>query len=229
MKTPRELRLLIEFEAMKALRSPYALFDYSCADLTPKEGAAFAQHSIPTSVIEEGLSGFLPPEEFERRFPGRPPEKYLISYSCTGLERLKDGTFQERSKHLMEVVFGWRYPSERPSFIWLTNIWHPNFRTPYICLEGRPFAVGLPLTKIVQEVGRMIQYQNYNIHSPLNHDAAEWASQTTHQFPVDKRDILDGRREVGVPQTTKEELLVELIDQEMDGDQLIELIGPESE
>ena len=229
MKTPREVRLLIEFEAIKALRSPYALFDFLCADLSPKEGAAFAQHSIPPAVIEEGLPGFLPPDEFERRFPGRAPEKYLFSYSCIGLDRLQDGTFQKITKHLMEVVFGWRYPLERPTFIWLTNIYHPNFRTPYICLEGRPFAVGLPLTKIVQEVGRMIQYQNYNIHSAMNRDAAEWASQNAHLLPIDKRDILDYRREVGSAQANREELLVELIDQDMEEDQLIELIEPENE
>ena len=56
----------------------------------------------------------------------------------------------------MEVVFGADYPSKPPTFVWLTPIWHPNLRRPYICLEGRPFAVGWTLDLIVQEVGRLV-------------------------------------------------------------------------
>src|SRR6266566_8677745 len=139
MKTPRDLRLLNEFKAMKALRSPYCLFDFRCADLSDEEGLAFGSHNITVDLIERAWPNFLTAEEFERSYPTDPPEKYLIRYSCIGLERTNDGAIVKSNEHFMEVVFSWRYPAEQPNFIWITPIWHPNFKNPYICIEGRPF------------------------------------------------------------------------------------------
>ena len=72
--------------------------------------------------LRVNLSRFLTPDEFEKRYPGLPPEKYLIRYTCTGLEEAEDGTKNQISEHMMEVIFGWEYPAERPAFIWLTPI-----------------------------------------------------------------------------------------------------------
>ena len=121
----------------------------------------------------------------------------MIRFNCKGLWQLDDGKIVEAPYHLMEVVFGADYPSKPPTFVWLTPIWHPNLRRPYICLEGRPFAVGWTLDLIVQEVGRLVQYQTYNVNDPLNFEAAEWARQNTQRFPVDDRDLLDSRIRVG--------------------------------
>lgn len=229
MLTPREQRLLSEFERMKALRSPYSLFDFLCADLTAAEATEFLHSKLPFDVIKKALPDFLEPEVFEERHPGIPPEKYLVLYKCKGLVRSEKGVITEEARHMMEVVFGWRYPTEPPTFIWLTNIWHPNFKGSHICIEGHTFAVGLTLDQIVPEVGRMIQYQNYNVKDPLKQEAAEWARQNAHLFPVDNRDILDARRKVGGRQEhLTDEPLVELVQhgnvQMQHPDQLIELI-----
>lgn len=197
MVMPRERRLLTEFEAMKALRSPFALFDFHCANLTTKEGAEYLRASMSGNIIKAGLLDFISPEEFEAEYPGRAPDKYLITYHCKGLVQQGDGSITESSLFHMEVVFTPRFPGEPPRFIWLTpNIWHPNFDGTYICLEGRSFAVGLTLDLIVPEVGRMVQYQNYNVRNPLSQQAAKWAAQRISRFPIDKRDILDYRKEV---------------------------------
>lgn len=226
MPTARESRLLSEFEGMKALRSRYCLFDFRCADLSAHEatGVRFG-NSAPIR-----LEDFLTPEDFEQRYPGIAPAKYLVLYFCSGLERAEDGTIREVTQHAMEVIYGWHYPGERPHFIWLTPIWHPNFRGAYICIEGRPFAAGLTLAQIVPEVGRMIQYQNYNIKDPLNRDAADWAHERDHLFPVDERDILDSRRLIGGRQqnsvSPQAEPLFQIIEPERtQTGQLIELVN----
>src|SRR6267154_6057482 len=120
MPTPRERRLLSEFEGMKALRSPYSLFDFRCADLSAVEATEYLRSSMSFDVVKNAWPGFLKPEDFERQHPGMPPEKYLILFNCTGLDRLEDGTIVPVDEHAMEVIFGWRYPAERPEFIWLS-------------------------------------------------------------------------------------------------------------
>jgi ubiquitin-protein ligase len=223
MPNPRELRLRYEFEHMKALRSPYSLVDFCCADLTVPDAQELLYAETSFDVIMKGLAGFLTPEEYEARYPTMPPERYLIGYKCGGLIRKAQEDPVISELHLMEVIFGWRYPAEPPKFIWLTDIWHPNFRMPSICIEGHPFAIGLTLEQIIPEVGRMVQYQNYNVKSPLNHEAANWASENVHCFPVDNRDILDTRPRI---ESRDAEPLIALSEQaEMrDKDQIIELL-----
>jgi ubiquitin-protein ligase len=198
MSTPRERRLFKEFERMMALRSPYSLFTFQCADLSAPEATEFLKTKMSAEVITSALPGFLSPEEFRRQHPDAPPEKYLILYTCKGLMRTPDGNIVESYLHAMEIIFGWDYPTKAPTFVWLTPIWHPNFNPPYICTQGRPFAVGLGLDQIVLTVGEMVQYRNYNVNDPLNREAAEWARQNAHRFPVDDRDLLDRRRRVGM-------------------------------
>jgi ubiquitin-protein ligase len=180
-------------------------------------------------VIEKGLPGFLEPDEFERKHPGTPPEKYLVIYGCTGLMRKPDGEIAETAMHAMEVIFGWDYPSKAPTFIWHTPIWHPNFNPPHICIQGRPFAIGLTLDTIVLEVGRMIQYQNYNVDDAMNHEAEDWARHNPRRFPVDDRDLLDGRVKLSARRKASlEDELVQIVvpdKVDMKSDQLIELTG----
>ncbi len=190
-------RLQEEFDLMRALLKPHALVEFWVADLTAEEAPQFLRTKFSFDVITDGFPGFLTPAQFAAQFADVPPEKYMIRFNCKGLWQLDDGKIVEAPYHLMEVVFGADYPSKPPTFIWLTPIWHPNLRRPYICLEGRPFAVGWTLDLIVQEVGRLVQYQSYNVNDPLNFEAAEWARQHADRFPVDDRDLLDSRYKVG--------------------------------
>jgi ubiquitin-protein ligase len=186
-------RLQEEFDLMRALLRPHALVEFWVADLTAEEAPQFLRTSFSFDVITDGFPGFLTPEQFAAQSPDMPPEKYMIRFRCKGLWQTDSGSIAEAPYHLMEVVFGADYPSKPPTFVWLTPIWHPNLRRPYICLEGRPFAVGWTLDLIVQEVGRLVQYQSYNVNDPLSHEAAEWAKQNADRFPVDDRDLLDSR------------------------------------
>ena len=179
----------------------------------PTEASEFLKSSMSGEVITQGLAGFLEPEQFEARYPGQAPEKYLVVYHCKGLIKEGEDDFRESSQHALEVVYGWDYPNKKPTFVWGTPIWHPNIKTPYICLEERPFAIGLTLDRVVVEVGRMIQYQSYNVDDPLNQEAADWARKNRDRFPVDDRDLLDGTRRIGVQPGD-------------DGDGLVKILSP---
>jgi ubiquitin-protein ligase len=208
MPTPRERRLLKEFERMKALRTPHSLFSFYCASLDESEASEFLRSDAVMDIAEKGLKSFLKPEDFMQRYGDVAPEKYLIKYSCKGLIQQKNGDITTAEQHAMEIVFGLEYPSAPPTFIWWTPIWHPNFNTPHICIQGHPWAVGLNLDHIVLEVGRMVQYQNYNVKDPLNAQAAEWARKNPGEFPIDHRDILNANRRVWGRRTPLVEILV---------------------
>jgi hypothetical protein len=225
-------RLREEFALMRALLGPHALLEFWCADLSAEEAPQFLRSSFSFDVITDGFPGFLTPEAFEAASPTMPPEKYMIRFNCRGLWRREDGAILEAPYHLMEVVFGVDYPSKPPTFVWLTPIWHPNLKRPYICLEGRPFAVGWTLDLIVKEVGRLVMYQSYNVNDPLNHEAAAWARDNAHRFPVDDRDLLDGRIRVRHESAPGDDRAVDVTTSPVEMDDpasLVEVVTPDDD
>lgn len=220
----RQNRLKDEYALMKALITPHALVQFWVADLTAEEAPQFLRSKFSFDVITEGFPGFLSPQEFEAESPDMSPEKYIIKFDCTGLWQNENGDIREAPYHLMEVVYGVDYPTKPPTFVWLTPIFHPNLKRPYICLEGRPFAVGWTLDLIVQEVGRLVMYQSYNVNSPLNHEAAQWARENAHRFPVDDRDLLDSRVRVTVGGEGSSRLITAHVAMD-DPDNLVEIVS----
>jgi hypothetical protein len=215
MGSARDNRLAYEFELMTAIRSPGGLIDFQCADLKADEAHAYLAASMSAEVVKGALPNFLSPEEFVRKFPGRPPEKYLVMFRCRGLMRKEPGgEIVPANQHLLEVVFGWDFPQVPPRFVWMTPIWHPNILPPYLCAAGRAFALSTTLDQICLMVGQMIQYQNYNIKDPLNHEAAIWASQNPHRFPVDRRGLLDGKERLAPAVSFTDGQLIEFADVE---------------
>ena len=190
---PRAERLKTEFERMLALCSKSDLIQFWCADLSAEEGDAFLSNIVDAAVIENALPGFMLPQEFQKRYPGKAPEKYLVGFHCAGIERTRDGEIVQRNWHVMEVIFALDYPSRNPRFIWMTPIWHPNIAQPYLCIEGRPFPISVSLDQVCLEVGRMIQYQNYDVMDKLNPMAAQWAVENRDKLPVDTRNLVDGQ------------------------------------
>ena len=83
MLTPRDRRLIREFERMKALVTPRCLFSFRCASLDESEASELLRANL--GAAKKGLGNFLTPLEFEHRYPGLAPEKYLILYDCRGL------------------------------------------------------------------------------------------------------------------------------------------------
>ncbi len=121
---------------------------------------------------------------------GNPPEQYIIEYRLKGLEQ-KDGHIAERSVHLVEISLPLNYPVESPKCVKLTPIFHPNMVNldrGIICIYDVA-VVGEALVELIVRIGKMICYQSFNPGSPRDGEAAKWASENLHRFPLDNVDL----------------------------------------
>lgn len=112
-----------------------------------------------------------------------PPEKYHVTYFVNGIYLLEDGRIETQSRHEVEITLHADYPRYKPICKILTPIWHPNFRDGQICI-GDIWGAGESLSDIIINIGDMIQYKSWNSYSPLCADAAKWAMENKHLFPV---------------------------------------------
>lgn len=114
---------------------------------------------------------------------GEPFEKYQVIYYVNGIYLLPDGRIETLNKHEIEINLHADYPRYKPLCKILTPIWHPNFRDGQICI-GDIWGAGESLSDIIINIGDMIQYKSWNSYSPLSADAAKWAIENKHLFPV---------------------------------------------
>lgn len=127
---------------------------------------------------------------------GSPPQHYVIGFAGKSLAREK-GKVVVREYHEVEVKLGASYPRTMPELRWLTPIYHPNIsEIGMICLGayGTHWVPSLMLDELCVMLWDMARYQNYDIRSPYNREAALWtANQTAHKFPMDGRSLRDLR------------------------------------
>lgn len=117
-----------------------------------------------------------------------PPQKYHVTYFVNGIYLLPDGRIETLGRHEVEIELHSEYPRYKPICKILTPIWHPNFRDGQICI-GDIWGAGESLTDIIINIGDMIQYKSWNSFSPLSADAAAWAMDNKHLFPVGNVDL----------------------------------------
>ncbi len=139
-----------------------------------------------------------------RNTTGEPPERYQIEYRLKGLE-MKGGEVVERSSYLVEIVLPLEYPTMEPKCRMLTPVFHPNISPQVICHTDH-WAAGESLVDVVVRIGEMISYQNYNIKSPRNGEAARWAESNMSRFPIDPVGLswVRPQTEGGTPQHSDE-------------------------
>ena len=115
---------------------------------------------------------------------GDPPERYLINYKIKGLIQSGEEII-EKDSHLCEIILSGDYPRHEPICRIISMVvFHPNIAPNKICIADH-WAAGESLTDIIIRIGEMICYQNYNIKSPLNGEAAKWAEENIRRFPID--------------------------------------------
>ena len=117
-----------------------------------------------------------------------PPEKYHVTYFVNGIYLLPDGRIETLARHEVEITLHADYPRYKPICKILTPIWHPNFRDGQICI-GDIWGAGESLSDIIINIGDMIQYKSWNSYSPLSADAAQWAMEYKHLFPVGNAEL----------------------------------------
>ena len=102
----------------------------------------------------------------------------------------KDGQPVRVEATNVEITLPNGYPRVPPIARTLAGdvVFHPNFSATKICLMD-DWAPGVQLPDLIREIGEMLQWQKYNINSPLNASAAEWSQSHTHELPLSDHPI----------------------------------------
>jgi len=144
---------------------------------------------------------------------GNPPEAYRVTYHIKGLELdQRSNRPRVRSEHVATIYLHRGYPREKPKCTLETPIFHPNFGS-YICIDDY-WAAGETVRDIIIQIGQMIQYQNYNPHSPLNAVAARWCQQNKQLFPIGTANLYQPELDIdllGNGKLDKEEIEIEFL------------------
>jgi hypothetical protein len=132
--------------------------------------------------------------DFDAR--GRPPETYLVRFSGKGLSLpAAGGPPQIQELHEVSISLGASYPRVMPEMQWRSPIFHPNISSAgMVCLGGYGtyWVPSLNLDELCEMLWDMIRYQNFDVTSPYNRDAAHWATSAhRYRFPLDPRPIRD--------------------------------------
>jgi len=123
-----------------------------------------------------------------------PPEAYLLGFRGRGLYRPEGRPdVLIRDEHRVLVRLGAAYPRQMPELVWKTPIYHPNISSNgVVCLGGYSthWVPSLRLDQLCEMLWNMIRYENYDVESPYNREAAQWARiQTKYAFPIDPRPL----------------------------------------
>jgi ubiquitin-protein ligase len=124
---------------------------------------------------------------------GEPASTYLFRFQGRGLAQDTDGNLQEQWLHEVRVHLGANYPRVIPELHWLTPIFHPNISANgLVCLGGYSthWVPSLRMDDLCLMLWDMIRYRNFDIASPYNRIAAEWAKTQRHYIlPLDPRPL----------------------------------------
>ncbi len=147
---------------------------------------------------------------FDFHATGRPPQQFQVAFAGRSLCRER-GKVTTRDHHEVEIKLGASYPRTMPEIRWLSPIYHPNIsEIGVVCLGayGTHWVPSLALDELCAMLWDMARFQNYDIRSPYNREAAQWAAnQTTYRFPVDHRPLRDGRLALGRVESNSEPVL----------------------
>ena len=132
---------------------------------------------------------------FEFEAAGPLPETYRFFFHGPGTYRTERNSIGLLQKHEIVVELGAAYPRLMPSINWQSPIFHPNISSSgIVCLGGygTNWVPSLRLDELCHMLWDMIRYQNFDIESPYNREAAQWArDQRDFTLPLDHRTVRD--------------------------------------
>ena len=121
-------------------------------------------------------------------------QEYIARFHCKGLVRAGDGAVVEADGFAVRIWFPSDYLRRAEPFEVLTwfgteRIFHPNIRSPFICV-GR-LAPGTSLVDILYQCFEIITYNKVTMREDdaLNREACAWARENQKQFPIDRRPL----------------------------------------
>lgn len=128
---------------------------------------------------------------FEFQASGPMPESYRMIFKGPGTWKTERRTVAIRERHEIVVELGAAYPRLMPGLAWQTPVFHPNISSSgIVCLGGygTNWVPSLRLDELCNMLWDMIRYENFDIMSPYNREAALWArDQRDFKLPLDDR------------------------------------------
>jgi len=127
---------------------------------------------------------------------GSPPESYLVTFTGNGFWRPEGSNdIVVREQHIVRIDLSASYPRMQPELGWQSPIFHPNISASgVVCLGGYGtyWVPSVGIDELCTMLWDMIRYQNYDVESPYNREAAAWAkTQYGYQLPIDPRPLRD--------------------------------------
>ena len=119
-----------------------------------------------------------------------PAEKYRVVYKVPSLRLNPSNQPIVMNVTVVDFVLPINYPREKPHAVALEKVFHPNFGE-YVCIADF-WSPAQQLADIILDVGEMLQWQKYNIKSPLNAVAADWAVKHKDELPVGDKNLTLG-------------------------------------
>ncbi len=124
--------------------------------------------------------------------PNFPAERYLIVFHGKGLMLQGDRVVTTEQHHAM-IELGADWPQRPPQVYWLTPIFHPNFKHPNVCLQGKPYSSTTHLDMICETLWDMLTFKKFNTrldaHGRWDNNAAEWVLKNKDRLPTDNREL----------------------------------------
>lgn len=121
------------------------------------------------------------------------PESYRMIFHGPGTWKTERRTVAIRERHEIVVELGAAYPRLMPGLSWQTPVFHPNISSSgIVCLGGygTNWVPSLRLDELCNMLWDMIRYENFDIMSPYNREAALWArDQRDFKLPLDDRPL----------------------------------------
>lgn len=126
---------------------------------------------------------------------GTPPDQYIVTFRGPGTFR-REGSQEVMvgREHTLWINLTAAYPRMIPELSWRTPIFHPNVSgSGVVCLGAYQtnWVPSLKLDELCIMLWDMIRFQNYDSESPYNREAAMWARDHQHRFPLDQRPLRD--------------------------------------
>jgi ubiquitin-protein ligase len=116
-----------------------------------------------------------------------PPEQYRVVYRVPSLRLDAQNRPIITQMTVVDFQLPGNYPKEKPRAVASEQVFHPNFGE-YVCIADF-WSPAQSLVDIILEVGEMLQWQKYNILSPLDAVAADWAVKQRENLPVGRIDL----------------------------------------
>jgi ubiquitin-protein ligase len=117
-----------------------------------------------------------------------PFERYRITYNLPSLRLDAQGRPTVANATTIEIELSGSYPKDKPRAVSHEEVFHPNFGA-WVCIADF-WSPAQSLADIVIEIGQMLQWQKYNVQSPLSASAADWAVRHRDELPVGRINLV---------------------------------------